>query len=95
MASYKVGDRVRIVGVNAGSAYQHLLGSEAMVNEVPYFNGRGEQMVGVTVGSDPDFCFYPHQLEPLRPLPSIAEILAMTMLPEGPCREVVYVERAA
>lgn len=98
MATYKIGDRVRIrYSVN----FPWLAGQEGVI--VGTFNwrctGDNREEVGLFYEVHPscglDGCFAPDesQIEPIQPTPTAADILAMENLPEGDCRapEVVTV----
>lgn len=67
MSRFFLGQRVRIVSTDRprGSS---VVDCEGHVNELDCVDdeGRGGQ-VGVTVDGDPDWCFWPHELEPILP----------------------------
>lgn len=104
MSKFHVGQRVRIVSCPSGSiAFAHI-GKEAVVNEIDCESRRGTKgKIGVTIAGfppyggktgldDSDWCFSPHELEPLNPPKSqIDEILAMKDLPDADCRKVAHV----
>lgn len=95
MAAFKVGDRVRVVGA---LDHPENIGAEGVIVcwATDIVTRAGEiyagWMVRIPAGV---FGTKPGWLEPIKPLPSIAEILAMENLPEGPVREFVFVGQAA
>lgn len=70
MAKFFIGQKVKIVSCDDhNDAYaMALVGQEAIVNELDVEN---EYFVfgniGVTVNGDEDWCFWPHELEPILP----------------------------
>lgn len=65
MTQFFVGQRVRIVAAHTYLGHQ-VVGSEAVVNEIDCTSAVGSTgNVGVTIGSDDNWCFYPSELEPL------------------------------
>lgn len=70
MRSFYVGQLVRIVSCDdlADPEAMALIGQEAVVNELDCENEDGDPInIGVTVSGDPDWCFWPWELEPLTP----------------------------
>jgi len=64
MAKFFVGQRVRVVACDDLS-WAHVIGSEGFVNELDCTNMDDEPgNVGVTIGGDDGFCFWPWELEP-------------------------------
>jgi hypothetical protein len=65
MATFYVGQRVRIVAAHTQMG-EKVVGAHAVVNVASCRNARGEHgYVGVTIGTEDNWCFLPHQLEPI------------------------------
>ena len=65
MSKFYVGQRVRVVAVQQ-DIFSHLIGKQGAVNELDCTSSLGHRgLVGVTIDSDSNWCFFSHQLEPL------------------------------
>ena len=65
MSAFYVGQRVRIVSVDYAESL-FLVGREGVVNKLDCINDLDKTgYTGVTVAGDANWCFLPHQLEPI------------------------------
>jgi hypothetical protein len=67
MSRFFIGQRVRVVGCDPDDTEaMKVVGRETVINELDCFNEAGDPgYIGVTIDGNEDWCFLPHQLEPL------------------------------
>lgn len=88
MATYRVGDRVRVVRNTWACVSDHLIGMEGRVVNVGVLAPGGYAPYGVLLDSrSVPLGFQADELEPIQQAPTCQQITEMTGLPEGPVRQ--------
>lgn len=70
MARFFMGQRVRVVSCDDtfDAAAMETVGKEGVVNEFDCVNEADVGgMIGVTISGNPDWCYHPHEIEPITP----------------------------